>query len=93
MRVRPAVYEPMRPEWTVTNPPYVNCLALHTTEPPLALAAVSGWRGPEGLLVLTARGPLQRGSQCRLPRGARGRVQAPPRMTGAGGWAMKIGAG
>ena len=51
-----ARYEQMRPEWTVTNPPYVNCLVLHTTEPPIALGAATAWRGPEGLLVLTARG-------------------------------------
>ena len=56
VRVGPGRYEPMRPEWTVTNPPYVNCLVIHTAEPPLRLGVVTGWRGPEGLLVLTARG-------------------------------------
>ena len=62
VRVGPGRYEPMRPEWTVTNPPYVNCLVLHTQDPPLSLAAVTGWRGPEGLLVLTAHSTPRRGS-------------------------------
>jgi hypothetical protein len=54
VRVAPGRYEPMRPEWTVTNPPYVNCLVLNTQDTPTALGACAGWRGPEGLAVLSA---------------------------------------
>lgn len=61
VRVGPGQYEPMRPEWTVTNPPYVNCLVLHTQDAPIALGAASGWHGPEGLAVLTAHTQPRRG--------------------------------
>lgn len=113
MRVVPGRYEPMRPEWTVTNPPYVNCLILHTqarrprdalchptaaptsfhtrncaasshptpgilTTPPLSpaqdtpisLGPMTGWRGPEGLLVLTVQNTPCRGSVAPGPAAA-----------------------
>ena len=53
VRVGPALYAPMRPEWTQTNPPFVNCLTLQTKDVPIGLAPISEWVGPEGLLVLT----------------------------------------
>ena len=62
VRVGPGRYETMRPEWTVTNPPYVNCLVVQTQDTPISLAAVTGWRGPEGLLVLTAHTTPRRGA-------------------------------
>ena len=53
VRVGPALYAPMRPEWTTTNPPFVNCLTLQTAGVPICLAPMSEWVGPEGMLVLT----------------------------------------
>ena len=45
----------MRPEWTSTNPKYVNCLMIQTEDVPVALCAAAGWAGPEGLFVVTRR--------------------------------------
>ena len=68
VRVAPGKYVPMRPEWTTTNPPFVNCLELHTIETPLALAPATGWRGPEGLLVVTAAAATHQGVPSQLDR-------------------------
>lgn len=54
VRVAPGRYESKRPEWTSSNPPYVNCLVINTQEVPLSISALAGWRGPEGLFVLTS---------------------------------------
>ena len=57
VRVSAGRYAEMRPEWTLTNPAYVNCLLIQTEEPAVALAAAAEWAGPEALLVLTIRQP------------------------------------
>ena len=58
VRVSAGVFAPMAPEWTLTNPAYVNCLLLQTEDPPVSLAAGAGSTGPESLLALCVRPEL-----------------------------------
>ena len=59
VRVSAGVFAPMAPEWTLTNPAYVNCLLLQTEDPPVSLALASGSSGPESLLALCVRPELE----------------------------------
>ena len=55
-------FRPARPEWTRSNPAFVNCLTLHLTQTPLAIAPVSDWSGPEAILVHATAGGARGGS-------------------------------
>ncbi len=55
-------FRPARPEWTRSNPAFVNCLTLHLTQTPLAIAPVSDWSGPEAVLVHATAGGARGGS-------------------------------
>ena len=55
VRVSAGVFAPMAPEWTLTNPAYVNCLLLQTEDPPVSLAAGAGSTGPESLTLTRTR--------------------------------------
>ena len=59
VRVSAGVFAPMAPEWTLTNPAYVNCLLLQTEDPPVSLALASGSSTPESLLALCVRPELE----------------------------------
>ena len=59
VRVSAGVFAPMAPEWTLTNPSYVNCLLLQTEDPPVSLALAAGSSGPESLLALCVRPELE----------------------------------
>ncbi|KAL1510590.1 hypothetical protein AB1Y20_006891 [Prymnesium parvum] len=66
VRVGPGLFSALKPEWTTSNPPYVNCLTLQTKDVPIAIAPLCDWVGPEGLLVLTRQAGGRPGSVLNL---------------------------